>query len=137
MTVVLDSRPFSTAAKAAIKAAVGAASDVYDYSTVPGSNGRTGTLPTSYVIVAVERRFNPNLRASAQASMTGWRITVRCVSTTVTNVALLLSAVAQGLNEKRLTIDGVATTPIQFESDQTPDYDNGRYSALAVYTFAH
>lgn len=131
-----DFRPHATAIHAAIKAALPASVNVYDYSTVPGSNGNTGTLPTSYVVVAVERRYNPNLRSTAQAGSTGWRVSARCVSTTVTNVGLLMAAVSAALNEKRLIVGGLPTTPIQFESDQTPEYDSGRYSGYSLWTYA-
>jgi hypothetical protein len=45
--------------------------------------------------------------------------------------------VAVALNEKALTIGGDVTTPVQFESDQAPEWDDGRYSALALYTYVH
>jgi hypothetical protein len=132
-----DARPHAAALKAAIKAALGATANVYDYSTVPGTNGNAGTVPTTFVIVAVERRYNPNLRLTAQAGAVGWRVSARCVASSVTNAGLLLAAVATALNEKRLIVDGADTTPIQFESDQTPALDDGKYSALAIYTYAH
>ncbi len=132
-----DFRPHATAIKAAIKAALPTPLDVYDYSTVPGTNGNAGTVPASFVIVAIERRYNPNLRLTAQAGAVGWRVSARCVASSVTNAGLLLSAVATALNEKRLVVDGADTTTIQFESDQTPALDDGKYSAVAIYTYAH
>lgn len=135
--IVLDARLYSTAIRDAIKAALPASTNVYDYSTVPGTNGNSGTVPASFVIVAVERRYNPNLRLTAQAGSTGWRVSVRCVAATVNNASLLLLATATALNEKRLTIAGASTTPIQFESDQTPEYDSGKYAGLSLWTFAH
>ena len=132
-----DFRPHAAAIKAAIKAELPASTNVYDYSTVPGANGNAGTLPTSYVVVALERRYNPLLRTTAQAGSTGWRVSARCVSTTVTNAGLLLAAVSDALNERVLTVEAKPTTPIQFESDQTPEYDSGRYSAVSLWTYAH
>lgn len=132
-----DFRPHATAIRAAIKAALPASTNTYDYATVPGTNGNAGTVPASYVIVAVERRYNPNLRMTAQAGMTGWRVSVRSVATTVNNAGLLMAAVSTALNEQRIEVDGASTTPIQFESDQTPEYDTGKYAGLSLWTYAH
>jgi hypothetical protein len=132
-----DFRPHATAIKAAIDAALPTTVNVYDYSTVPGTNGNTGTIPAQFVIVALERRYNPNLRTTAQAGSTGWRISARAVATSVTNAGLLLAAVSTALNEQRLTIDGETTTPIQFESDQAPEFDSGKYAGLSLWTYAH
>lgn len=131
-----DLRPHATAIKAAIKAALPTSVNVYDYSTVPATNGNTGTLPASFVIVAIERRYNPNLRMSAQAGGSGWRVSARCVATTVTNAGLLLAAVATALDEVEIDIAGEMTTPVQFESDETPAYDDGRYAGLSIWTYA-
>lgn len=136
VSVSVDSRDHMIAIKDAIDAALPAALNVYDYSTVPGTNGNSGTVPTTFVIVSVERRFNPTRRLTAQAGSTGWRISARCVASTVTNVGLLLNAVAVALNENRLTIDGDTTTPIQFESDRAAEYDSGKYAAYSIWTYA-
>lgn len=124
------------ALKAAIESQLGAAADVYDYSTVPGTNGNSGKVPSAFVIVSAERRYNPNLRSTARAGGSGWRISVRCVASTVTNVGLLMNAVSVALNENRLTINGDTTTPIQFESDRAAEYDDGRYAAYSIWTYA-
>lgn len=134
--IVLDSRAHATAVKAAIKAQLGP-NNAYDYGTVPGADGNTGTLPNIFVLVSVERRYNPNLRLSAQAGTTGWRIGVRALGRTVDESRWALLKVATALNEARLTIDGTTTTPIQFESDQAPVLDEGRYSALSLWTYSH
>jgi hypothetical protein len=139
---VLDSRAYATAIKAAIAAELGpipGTSDtrVYDYDEVPGANGNTGTQPNIYVVVSLERRYNPNLRSTAQAGMTGWRLAVRANGRTVDEVRWALLKAAVALNENRLTVDGTSTTPIQFESDQAPLYDEGLYTAVAFYTYAH
>lgn len=137
MSVVLDSRPHAEAVKAAVDAALGPV-NAYDYDEVPGANGNTGTQPNIYVAISLERRYNPNLRSTAQAGMTGWRIAARGVGRTVDEVRWALFKVAEALNEQRLTIDGTPTTPIQFENDlEAPRYDDGRFTAAAAYTYSH
>lgn len=134
--MTFDTRVHFDALKTALLPELPMSVDVYDYSTVPGTNGNSGKPPKSFVIVAVERRYNPNIRASAQAGSTGWRVSVRCVGSSVSNVALMLSTVALALNEQRIAIDTTYTTPIQFESDETPQFDSGKYSGLSMWTYA-
>lgn len=134
--IVLDSRAHAAAVKTAIKAQLGP-NDAYDYDEIPGANGNDGDLPDIYVAVSLERRYNPNLRITAQAGATGWRIAVRAVGPTVDEVRWALLKVATALNEKRLTINGTPTTPIQFETDQAPERDEGVYTAVAFYTYSH
>ena len=131
-----DSRPHATAVRAAVTASLAPSWTAYDYGKVPGSDGNAGSLPSIYALVSVERRYNPNLRLSAQAGQAGWRIAVRVVGRTADEARWAMARTADALNEKRLTIAGRSTTPIQFESEQTPELDNGRYSALALYTYA-
>jgi len=132
-----DFRPHATVIMAAIKAALPASVGVYDYSTVPGTNNNAGTVPAAFVIVAIERRYNPNLRVTAQAGSTGWRVTIRCVASSVNNAGLLMAGVATALDEKHLAVNGALTTPIQSESNETPEYDSGDYSGRSFYTYAH
>jgi hypothetical protein len=136
VSVVLDSRAHATAVKAAIKAQLGP-NNAYDYDEVPGTNGNAGILPNIYVLVTVQRRFNGNRRLTAQAGLTGWRISARAVGRTIDEVRWAMFKVATALNEERLTISGSTTTPIQFETDQAPESDDGRFSGLALYTYAH
>lgn len=136
MSTVLDSRQYATAIKAAIKAQIGP-NDVYEYGEVPGSTGVAGTLPNIFILVSLERRNNPNLRLTAQAGTTGWRISLRAVGRTVDEARWAMYRVAFALNEQRLTIAGTPSTPIQFESDSAPESDDGRFSGTAFYTFAH
>lgn len=131
MTVLTDARPHSTAIRTAIDAAmVGGDWKAYDLDDVPKP------LPHIYVVVHIERRYNPSLRLSAQASFAGWRVSLRCVGRTVDEVRWVMNRVATALNEKVLTVSGEPTTPIQFENDESPELDDGRYSALARYTYA-
>jgi hypothetical protein len=136
VSTTLDARLHATAVKAALEAQLGAV-NVYEYGTVPGSDGNAGTLPENYVLITVERRFGGVTRMTAQRGVVGWRITARSVGMSVTNTRLTMLKVATALNEKRLTIDSDPTTPIQFEAEQAPELDSGRFSALSIYTFTH
>lgn len=132
---LVDSRSHAEAVKAALVATVGA--KVYDYDEVPSMNGNPGVLPNIYVVVSVERRAGAPRRASASTGRTGWRVAARAVGRTVDETRWAMAKVAAALNEARLTIDGTETTPAQFEADQAPELDNGRYSGLALYTYVH
>lgn len=134
---VLDARLHAAAVRTAITAALAPSWTAYDYGKVPGADGNTGTLPNIFCLVSVERRFNSNLRLSAQAGTGGWRVSVRCLGRTVDEARWAMDRVTRALNEARLLIDGRATTPIQFESDQAPAFDDGRYSGLSSWTYAH
>lgn len=140
MSVVLDSRIHAKAVHAAVTAQLQPRWQSYDFGKVPGADGIPGRLPDIYVLIAVERRFNPNLRLSAQASSVGWRISARVVGKTVDEARWALARVADALNEKRLaiTIDAGTrkTTPIQFEAEQSPALDGGHQSALSTWTYA-
>lgn len=133
---LIDPRVHATAVKAALDAALGAGKAL-DYDEVPGTNGNAGKLPNIYVAVSIERRGGARVRATATTGRTGWRVAARCVGRTVDECRWALFKVATALNETQLTIDGLPTTPVQFETDQAPEWDDGRYSALALYTYVH
>lgn len=128
MTVVLDSRTHATAIRTAIKVQFGP-NDVYDYDDVPT------TPPDIFALVSVERRFNPDLKMSAQATTGGWRVAVRSLGTTVDEARWAMVKVTAALNEARLSIGGQTTTPIQFESDQAPVLDDSRYAGLSLWIY--
>ena len=142
MSVVLDSRLHAGAIKAAIDAELGPIpgttdTRVYDYDEVPGANGNTGEQPRIYVAISLERRFNPNLRASGRAGSTGWRLAARANGNTVDEVRWALLKVAEALDEVRLTISGSRTTPIQFEAEiEAPKFDDGKFTAANSYIYA-
>lgn len=129
-----DTRPHAEAIKAAITATVGP-DRVYEYGDVPGADGNEGTLPLIYVLVTVERRVGALKRAGAFAPSSGWRVTTRAVGRTVSECRWALAKIALALDEQRLTIGGETTTPLQYESGQAPESDDGRFSALDIYTY--
>lgn len=136
MTVVIDSREHAAAIKAAVNVQLGDDVECYEYDEVPGVNGNDGTEPRKYAVFSIERRYNPNLRA-AKAGGTGWRVAARCNGMTVDESRWVMFKTAAALNETVLTIDGSPTTRLQFEADQAPEFDDGRYSGLALYTYSH
>ena len=137
---LVDPRLHSAAVKAAINAGP---LNAYDYDEIPGAptnpseTERNLPLPNIYVAVSIERRTGASLRSTATTGRTGWRIGARCVGRTVDECNWALFKVAAALNEARLTISGDVTTPIQFESDQAPEWADGRYTARALYTYVH
>lgn len=136
MSVLLDARPYVVAGKAAIKAQIGV-NEVYEYGKVPGADGNKGSLPDMFVLVSLERRSNPNLRLSAQASTAGWRLSARGLGRTVPECQWLMWRISVALNEQFLTVGGRLTTPLQFDPGSPPTFDSGKYVADDFYTFAH
>lgn len=140
VNLLIDARPHTSAIKAAIKAEFGP-NNAYDYGEVPGDKNaatealRKSALPNIFAVVSVERRYNPNLRMTAQAGSAGWRVSVRCMGKTVVQAQWAMFHVGQALNEQRLVIDGEPTTPIQFESDEAPRWDDQRFAGLVIYTY--
>ncbi|GAA2008094.1 hypothetical protein [Nocardioides kribbensis] len=135
MSALFDSRPIVTAVKAALTVTLGA-DRVFEYGDVPGADNNPGSLPRIFALPSIERRFNPALRFSAETDVVAWRLSVRVVGSTVDEARWALFKVAAALNEQSLPVAETFTTPMQFESDQAPESDDGRYSAVATYTFA-
>lgn len=137
MTTLIDARPHEVAVKAALTAKLGATANVYDYGKVPGADGNTGVLPDAYVLLTVERRFNPLKKSSGSRGSVGWRITARCAGKTTNDARTVMFKVAQALDDVKLSIASKQTTAIEFESEQNPELDNGRQSGLSLWTYAH
>ena len=135
MSALVDARPHATAVKSAIAAALGSL-HVYDHGQVPGTYSNTGSLPNIFVLVAIERRQSPVLR-SARAGDAGWRVITTALGRTVAECNWARLKVAEALCEQRLEVSGFSTTPIQFESDTAPKYDDGRFAADAFYLYVH
>lgn len=140
---LVDSRVHAAAVKAALNVALTGTAAAYDYDEIPGAptnpseTERKKPLPNIYVALSIERRGGAPTRASATTGRTGWRVAARCVGRTVDECAWALLKVATALNEKCLTVSGEITTPIHFESDQAPEWADGRYTARALYTYVH
>lgn len=114
--------------------------DVYDYGKVPGESGVGGQLPGTFAVLSVERRYVPPTQ-SGGTNVTGWRASVRYVSTTATN-ARRVGGWVRGAFEtspgrgSRLVVEGVRSTAITHEVTTAVAPDEGRFSGLQQYTFA-
>lgn len=139
MTALLDSRPHAEAVKAAIRAKLSpsspATAHVYDYDDVPSTYGNAGTLPNIFVVLSVERRAGSPLRGTGRTGTSGWRIALRGVGRTVDESRFALLRAAEALDGARLTVSGEKSTPVLFETDQAPEYDDGRWSGSSVWTY--
>ena len=137
-----DERQHAAVVKAVVSAGLGQWS-AYDYDEVPGTPQnadeaqRTERRPAIYVLVTVERRFGGARRVSGASAATGWRITARAVGTTIDEARWAMQRVAAVLEDQHLVIAERATTPVAFESGQSPEPDDGLFSALSVWTYVH
>lgn len=134
MSLLLDARPHAEAIKAALDDPLWNWS-AYDFDDVPGSNGNPGKLPGIYVAFTVERRANPLVRNPGRTGSVGWRVALRSVGRTVDECRWAQDRVGFALNEERLPVEGRYSSRLQFESGQAPELDEGRYSALDIYTY--
>lgn len=135
MSVLIDARPHAAAIKAALDAALAPAWVSFEYDKVPGTNGNAGTAPGIFVALSLERRTNPLLRTPGRAGAAGWRVALRSVGRTVAECRWAQLRVADALNEQRLFVAGEYSNRLQFESGDAPGFDDGRYSAIDLYTY--
>lgn len=125
---VLDVRPHFDAIKALILAQIPAAAQalgtsVYRPSDVPGENGNPGTLPRIFVLLKVERRFTPSLKASRIATRSAWRVVAVCVGQSAAEAEQATAWVTAALDSQRVTVDGFTSTPVQHETSTAVDRD--------------
>lgn len=100
----------------------------YDLDDVPTP------LPGYYTEVTVSRRFGGNQRCG-RTTPTLYRATTRAVAKTLSSAREVQRRAAQ-VEGARITVDGNASTPIQFETAETIGADDGYYSGLTAWTFA-
>jgi len=137
VTPTLDATPHIDAAVAAIKA-VRIPNDVYPFGEVPGTNRKganSGTEPATYLRVTVERRYMEATRMVGRAGRVAWRVSVRSASTNPRNTRQGLLDASTALNEARLVVAGQTSTPIQHETTNDLDYDDGYYLADVIFTY--
>jgi len=130
----LDASAHWSAIKALLADTVG--DDVYDYGKVPGADGNPGTLPTAFVMLSVDRRFIPSGWLSGRTSATGWRVFCHHVGNTAPNARTVGNWVTAALNEARITVDGIASTPITHETTDPVAVDDGMFSGQSTWTYA-
>jgi hypothetical protein len=88
--------------------------------------------PASYVEVTVERRFGGEQRACGGYALTGYRLNLRAVGTTVSNVRNARSKA--DLEGVRLAVDGAESTAVQFETQDSIGQDNDWWSGMTTFT---
>lgn len=116
---------------AAIIAALNTAqANAFDYDDIDRDNP-----PEQYTEVTVSRRYGGTERNDSTTGRVGWRITTRAVATTVSNAREMRNRAVTALLYRRLTVDGVQTTPIQFESEDPIASDDGMFSGLCTWTY--
>lgn len=129
----LDPRPHHAAVKAALAPAVH--DQVFNDDEVPGSPQHADeTLPDLFALVAVERRIVYPRRAGLPGR-SSWRLSVRYVGRTVNEALWVLDRTQDALDEFRLTVSAVTSTPLSFESSSPPRWSDGRYAGEVVYTY--
>jgi hypothetical protein len=137
----IDARKHVAAARAAVTAQLDEW-EAYEYDDVPGGEHtadetlRAEPLPAIYALVSVERRYVPPIRAGARSGRSGWRLSVRAVGTTADECRWALWQATTALDEAVLTIDGHQSSRLQHESSTDALPDEGRYSALSMFTYA-
>lgn len=131
---VIDERTHRDVIEALLTATVGA-NRVYDYGTVPGSDGNAGTMPPIFVLLTIERRY-VEPRRGGRSGRSGWRVTCRYVGRTVDEARWAELKVTQALDEQRLSVGGFTSTPVTHESTTAIAPDDGRFSGLGVWIYA-
>lgn len=127
---------------AAVKALI-TSPTVYEYGTVPGllnpvtGANNTGTLPSRFALLTVERRYVPPLADRVgRTDRTGWRISVRVAGSTPLEVRTALKNVTAALDGVRVTVGDQVSTPIKHETSTAMDPADKRYTALTQWTYA-
>jgi hypothetical protein len=91
--------------------------------------------PGEHVVVTVVRRAGGAPR-SGRYSTTGWSAYVMAASQTAAqNARASLQEARQGLESVVITVDGVESTPIRFDSARVVGPDDGWFSGVNVYAF--
>ena len=117
--------------QAAVVAVVDAVSNVAAYAVddVPVAP------PRIYVEVHVARRFGAPLRPCGARQGSAWRITTRVVGSSVDEVLWGREKVAGVLDDRRVTVSGVPSKPVRFESETFVEDDDGWYSGATNWTY--
>jgi hypothetical protein len=113
---------------AALNTNLAGSATAYDYDEIPA------TLPNRYVEVTVSRRYGGEMRGEKPTTNL-FRATTRVVAKSVSDARELRRRVSL-IEGTYLTVGGVNTTPIQFETDEPIGPDDGYYSGLTQWTWA-
>ena len=119
----------AAAIRAALEVPLGVWS-AYDYDDVPD------VLPNLYVLITVSRRFGGQPRMCGGRTVHGWRLTTLAVGRTTDEARFIRDATSVALADRTVTVGGVVSTPIRFETEQPIAPDGGRQSGLTAWTYA-
>lgn len=129
--LVGDETAHAAAVLAALNAALPASTVAYDIDDVPTPR------PSRYVEVTVSRRAGGNLRSAGSTSTAGWRVTTRTVDQfSVSNARKSAATVRGALEFARLVVGGKQSSPVQFETSDPIESDEGWFSGLTAWTYA-
>jgi hypothetical protein len=104
--------------------------EAFDVDDVPT------TLPDAYVEVSVSRRFiDGSPRGDGSKTGTGWRLLTRAVARSTSDARRLHDLCAEALEFQTLTVDGHLTTPLEFETADPIEDDEGWFSGAWVWTY--
>lgn len=135
----LDERDHRDAIVALLTPVLGV--NIYDFGRVPGGIGpdgqtNAGTLPDNYTLLSIERAFVPVSRLCAGPSRSSWRLTLRYVSRYVDNARNTQQRITGAVESARLVVDGYTSTPVQHETTDAIEPDDGRFSGALTYTYS-
>lgn len=94
---------------------------------------------TNYGHISLGRRDGGNVRLGGVVSPSLWRLSLRAVGDSVSNVRVMLDAATEALEFQTITVAGVTSTPIAFElEDETrqDDTDKNLWSGLTQWIYA-
>lgn len=121
------------AALAALNARLGELSTpraAYDLDNLPPE------LPDAYVEVTVSRRFiEGSPRSDGEKTSKGWRLFTRAVARTSGNAERLHELCSEVLEFNELAVDGQRTTPLEFETADPVQPDEGWFSGAWTWTY--
>jgi hypothetical protein len=103
------------------------------------SAGKAPTTGGNYLALIVSRRYGGNIRQGGSISPSGWRFTARAVGVGDGNARVLLREATAAFEDHTITVDGVTSTPIAFESEdpiRQDDDDKNLWSGLRSFTYA-
>lgn len=103
---------------------------VYDQDKVPSP------LPGEYAAVMLARVFGGQRKSDGRIAKAGYRLIFDAASnTSVANVRKSLDDAKTSLEFKRLTVSGVTSTPIQFDTENVATTKDGWARGRQIFTF--
>lgn len=131
MSLVGNEDTHALAVIAALNAGLPASVRAYDLDDLPA------TRPADYLEVTVSRRAGGELRSTGATKTAGWRVTTRAVSkVSVSNARTTLNKARLALEFVNLSVGGKTSTPVQFETQEAVEPDDGWWSGLIAWTYA-